>query len=626
MVNDQQNQSTEEATPISDFFFGSKQYRKAIQDEFAARSAAANLSSAQSNVAQQQLELVSQELTNLKVSQNKTKVWEAIKSATENNTVEGLNFLINDPDTGKAFKNVGITAVEKFNPYNEEHIQAYKAAGVDPATLNFLRENVRYDNELKAFNTADKDYSYMSKYAVGDMSGYLNPEEIKTFANGLGVAYPLYRDVEGKLKAGDLSQVLAMTNASSNYDLTSRNKVFDFIAGVNNSYKGITSGMQKYTEAKAQGEGLKAQGEGTQEAVNAEMMTRILNDNTLTNDQKIEQLNKLSGKGKSTEKQVEAWYKTYEKLKIDDPALAEKYKACKVNPDSCKSTSFEKDLATIEAKYGSESAQEFAKAKTDTTTQREIEYTTNLADKVDAIAKPTDLSTIANNVNDPRYAGASKAIRELSTALKFNPTDTLSFKISDLSGFAEFSRTLKGLTHKDTGPIDNFINNLMPYIDQTYAKSEAAIKFQQSTIEIGNQMFGATYTPGEMQKYVSGMSSLYQNDKQIKAATKAYLENIIAQAKGMKVAFPDDRIFNWYMQPRIDELQSALKGLDNVSTGKKEGNVKKLTQKEEKIPTYKNAEEIRQANVKAGDKFYFGNVLMEIQLVDGKLVPVKVSK
>lgn len=570
----------EKDSALYNFFWGTPEYRKSIQEQHKATAAAAQVQQSQASIQQQQLELVTQELNNMKQTQNKSKVWGATLSAVENGDITVANQLINDPALKPAFQNLGITSVEQLNIHDPKHIQAYEAAGIPKDVLNFLKSNISYNRDISAGITPYKNMDYVDTYGNLDRgeSGYLNPEELNKFVQSFGVAYPLYRDKEGNLKAGQLQDLIGATGAVvSEYNAANRNKVFDFIANVNNSFKGIAASATQAAADKAEGENQKVALENN---LTKQIIAEITSDKP--DQTKIDRLKAalLAAQGKSVgntagspgelQKLVDTYkaqgYSDAEALKLAEEAYNTRY--------GPRPSSLTAKMAAVEEVIPG-GGKKVAEKEIYTPVQQENEYINNLANKLDAIVSPENLSKVSRNIKDPRYTMSQQKIRELETALKFNVTDTLAFKISDLAGFKDFANKLSTLTGKDTGPIDNLVNTIMPYIDSKYAKDPAAIAFQQSTIQIGNAMFGATYTPGEMAKYVSGMSSLYQNDKQIKAATKVYLENLIAQAKGLRIKFPDDRIFNWYMQPRIDDLQEALTKLD---TSKGAGGKPKDTQ------------------------------------------------
>lgn len=336
------------------------------------------------------------------------------------------------------------------------------------------------------------------------------------------------------------------------------------------------------------------------------------------------------GTGRGSMGKDTAFSKNYEKLLEIDPTgkLAETYAKSTSGMDT-KGTTFSRDVEYLTSTYGPDVAKAFVTSKTLSEGQikeKDIKTTKdNISKTVGSVTDITRISKLPND-NSQKVALANE-MNTLARQQGLNIDQFISTELKGAISASNFGEAAAQISTAEAGPIDNLIKQFRNYIDPNVKPSDPATLYNQVGIQMANTIFGATYTPSENAKFQDGFGSLAQQPGAIRSKAKAVLGSYLDTLNSLSAKISDPQLFAYHIQPRIDAIKEAMAKLDKGTAGvKSTSGGSTLTQKTNKIPIYKTADEIRQANPKAGDRFYFGSTLMEIKLVNGKLVPVKVNK
>jgi hypothetical protein len=239
--------------------------RKKLQQEALAKQETAKTAQMQNLVSQEQLaNILGEQKQYMEQETARGRTLNELQLSFNYGSFEGFNNLIkNDPIVSKAW--VGrADKIEAFNPYMQEHIDAYRRAGMPEEVLDVMV------NSFKAFDNGaphvvvGEDRESGTKYT---------PEDIKA----IRMAYPIVYN-QGKYMATTTQDFIAEAGLLKTvYSPQERENITKILDKGKVALAGMTQDMYKATIAKTQaeadkatGEGIKATGEGAEAQGKAE--------------------------------------------------------------------------------------------------------------------------------------------------------------------------------------------------------------------------------------------------------------------------------------------------------------------------------------------------------------------
>ena len=177
------------------------------------------MSGSKEDLQAQEINMMKQNLQELESRYIKKDTWDSLEGSIKDGNYSQFNSFVNSsPKIKDMYAKMGVQSVEIFDPYNTEHLKAYQQSGFNPDVIN-----------------------YLTQAREGKIDG-MSPEDVRTVAKSIGIAYPLVRSTDNSFKVTSLNDFAATTNILKEAKSDEKRRLFfDTIAQGQNALKGLTS-------------------------------------------------------------------------------------------------------------------------------------------------------------------------------------------------------------------------------------------------------------------------------------------------------------------------------------------------------------------------------------------------
>lgn len=453
----------------------------------------------------QEFSMVKQQLQELESRYIKQDTWQSLEAGLKDGNYSQFNsFLSSSPKVRDMYTQMGVQSVETFDPYNPEHLQAYQKSGFNPDVI-----------------------SYLTQARDGQIEG-MGPDEVRSVAKSLGVAYPLVRGTDNSFSVAPINDFVASTNLLKEAKSSEqRNLFFDTIAQGQNAIKGLTSRAYEASLQKQELENQKSNIEGQTEQLKLTDMQTYLEQNP----------------GSS----------------LADYMATMKAKSMKAESKSA----MEKETEYIRENYGDEAAQEYVNKKlrvTDTTPAsiKTKKYDENIVNTIKSESNTEDLFDVdytkLSTENKTRF---DELVKEDAKNIKPEEYDAL----STLQAAANKLNTedLKNTT----GIVDASFNKIFDTLGMDLPTNELVQSANYNLIKnaIVKAAMGSQVTGNELERMTAQLGTEFKADKTVRIKMAETLDNLVAKYEGYKTKAP--AFYARAMKDKVENMTKVSKYLKN---------------------------------------------------------------
>ncbi len=166
----------------------------------------------------QQVNLLKQNFESLQKEMLQKETWNAVEAGIQDGNYSQFNAMLGANQGLKdLYAQQGIQSIETFDPYNDNHLNAYQKVGVNPDVIEYLKQ--ARDGQIEG----------------------MDEQDVREMAKSIGVAYPLVRQTDNNLNVVQLENFVGTTGLLRRAQGEQKRKAyFDAIAQGQNALKGIT--------------------------------------------------------------------------------------------------------------------------------------------------------------------------------------------------------------------------------------------------------------------------------------------------------------------------------------------------------------------------------------------------
>ena len=453
----------------------------------------------------QEFSMVKQQLQELESRYIKQDTWQSLEAGLKDGNYRQFNsFLSSSPKVRDMYAQMGVQSVETFDPYNPEHLQAYQKSGFNPDVI-----------------------SYLTQARDGQVEG-MGPEEVRSVAKSLGVAYPLVRGIDNSFSVAPINDFVASTNLLKEAKSSEQRKLFfDTIAQGQNAIKGLTSRAYEASLQKQELENQKSNIEGQTEQLKLTDMQTYLEQNP----------------GSS----------------LADYMATMKAKSLKAESKSA----MEKETEYIRENYGDEAAQEYVNKKlrvTDTTPAsiKTKKYDENIVNTIKSESNTEDLF-------DVDYTKLSKENKTRFDELV--KEDAKNIKPEEYDALSTLQAAANKLNTEDlkntTGIVDASFNKIFDTLGMDLPTNELVQSANYNLIKnaIVKAAMGSQVTGNELERMTAQLGTEFKADKTVRVKMAETLDNLVAKYEGYKTKAP--AFYARAMKDKVENMTKVSKYLKN---------------------------------------------------------------
>ena len=453
----------------------------------------------------QEFSMVKQQLQELESRYIKQDTWQSLEAGLKDGNYSQFNsFLSSSPKVRDMYTQMGVQSVETFDPYNPEHLQAYQKSGFNPDVI-----------------------SYLTQARDGQIEG-MGPDEVRSVAKSLGVAYPLVRGTDNSFSVAPINDFVASTNLLKEAKSSEQRKLFfDTIAQGQNAIKGLTSRAYEASLQKQELENQKSSIEGQTEQLKLTDMQTYLEQNP----------------GSS----------------LADYMATMKAKSLKAESKSA----MEKETEYIRENYGDEAAQEYVNKKlrvTDTTPAsiKTKKYDENIVNTIKSESNTEDLF-------DVDYTKLSKENKTRFDELV--KEDAKNIKPEEYDALSTLQAAANKLNTEDlkntTGIVDASFNKIFDTLGMDLPTNELVQSANYNLIKnaIVKAAMGSQVTGNELERMTAQLGTEFKADKTVRVKMAETLDNLVAKYEGYKTKAP--AFYARAMKDKVENMTKVSKYLKN---------------------------------------------------------------
>ena len=453
----------------------------------------------------QEFSMVKQQLQELESRYIKQDTWQSLEAGLKDGNYSQFNsFLSSSPKVRDMYAQMGVQSVETFDPYNPEHLQAYQKSGFNPDVI-----------------------SYLTQARDGQIEG-MGPDEVRSVAKSLGVAYPLVRGIDNSFSVAPINDFVASTNLLKEAKSSEQRKLFfDTIAQGQNAIKGLTSRAYEASLQKQELENQKSSIEGQTEQLKLTDMQTYLEQNP----------------GSS----------------LADYMATMKAKSLKAESKSA----MEKETEYIRENYGDEAAQEYVNKKlrvTDTTPAaiKTKKYDENIVNTIKSESNTEDLF-------DVDYTKLSKENKTRFDELV--KEDAKNIKPEEYDALSTLQAAANKLNTEDlkdtTGIVDASFNKIFDTLGMDLPTNELVQSANYNLIKnaIVKAAMGSQVTGNELERMTAQLGTEFKADKTVRIKMAETLDNLVAKYEGYKTKAP--AFYARAMKDKVENMTKVSKYLKN---------------------------------------------------------------
>lgn len=453
----------------------------------------------------QEFSMVKQQLQELESRYIKQDTWQSLEAGLKDGNYSQFNsFLSSSPKVRDMYAQMGVQSVETFDPYNPEHLQAYQKSGFNPDVI-----------------------SYLTQARDGQIEG-MGPDEVRSVATSLGVAYPLVRGIDNSFSVAPINDFVASTNLLKEAKSSEQRKLFfDTIAQGQNAIKGLTSRAYEASVQKQELENQKSSIEGQTEQLKLTDMQTYLEQNP----------------GSS----------------LADYMATMKAKSLKAESKSA----MEKETEYIRENYGDEAAQEYVNKKlrvTDTTPAsiKTKKYDENIVNTIKSESNTEDLF-------DVDYTKLSKENKTRFDELV--KEDAKNIKPEEYDALSTLQAAANKLNTEDlkntTGIVDASFNRIFDTLGMDLPTNELVQSANYNLIKnaIVKAAMGSQVTGNELERMTAQLGTEFKADKTVRVKMAETLDNLIAKYEGYKTKAP--AFYARAMKDKVENMTKVSRYLKN---------------------------------------------------------------
>lgn len=453
----------------------------------------------------QEFSMVKQQLQELESRYIKQDTWQSLEAGLKDGNYSQFNsFLSSSPKVRDMYAQMGVQSVETFDPYNPEHLQAYQKSGFNPDVI-----------------------SYLTQARDGQIEG-MGPDEVRSVAKSLGVAYPLVRGTDNSFSVAPINDFVASTNLLKEAKSSEQRKLFfDTIAQGQNAIKGLTSRAYEASLQKQELENQKSSIEGQTEQLKLTDMQTYLEQNP----------------GSS----------------LADYMATMKAKSMKAESKSA----MEKETEYIRENYGDEAAQEYVNKKlrvSDTTPAaiKTKKYDENIVNTIKSESNTEDLF-------DVDYTKLSKENKTRFDELV--KEDAKNIKPEEYDALSTLQAAANKLNTEDlkntTGIVDASFNKIFDTLGMDLPTNELVQSANYNLIKnaIVKAAMGSQVTGNELERMTAQLGTEFKADKTVRVKMAETLDNLVAKYEGYKTKAP--AFYARAMKDKVENMTKVSKYLKN---------------------------------------------------------------
>lgn len=453
----------------------------------------------------QEFSMVKQQLQDLESRYIKQDTWQSLEAGLKDGNYSQFNsFLSSSTKVRDMYAQMGVQSVETFDPYNPEHLQAYQKSGFNPDVI-----------------------SYLTQARDGQIEG-MGPDEVRSVAKSLGVAYPLVRGTDNSFSVAPINDFVASTNLLKEAKSSEQRKLFfDTIAQGQNAIKGLTSRAYEASLQKQELENQKSNIEGQTEQLKLTDMQTYLEQNP----------------GSS----------------LADYMATMKAKSMKAESKSA----MEKEIEYIRENYGDDAAQQYIDKKlrvTDSTPAsiKTKKYDENIVNTIKSESNVEDLFDVdytkLSKENKTRFAELVKEDAKNIKPEEYDALSTLEAAANKLN-----TEDLKNTT----GLVDASFNKILDTLGLDLPTNELVQSANYNLIKnsIVKAAMGSQVTGNELERMTAQLGTEFKADKTVRIKMAETLDNLIAKYEGYKTKAP--AFYARAMKDKVENMTKVSKYLKN---------------------------------------------------------------